>query len=305
MRKNSVKRKNTPEGQIEASAEPGRAESRSGIQSIEVGAPLLEVLAHAEDSMPLTALSAGAGMTASKAHRYLTSFIRVGLVEQDSDNGRYNLGPMARDVGLAALRRLDVVREAHRTMTALRDKLEENIVLSVWDEGAPAVVRVEENARALSVRVRLGARLPLLSSSTGQVYAAWMSPAIIAPYVEKELAVPDGPAAHIGLRSKQDVELMVAEVRRRGVSSVVSGVLEGISAVCAPVFRYPNTLAAALTVVGIGKLDTSIPGRVTDALRDAAAELSTRLGAEKSAPASALQESTNQTARHSKRHRDG
>lgn len=275
-----VKRKIKPKAENADSAEPRRPESRSGIQSIEVGAPLLEVLAHAEDAMPLSALSATAGMTASKAHRYLTSFIRVGLAEQDPDSGRYSLGPMARDVGLAALRRLDAVREAHRTMTALRDKLDENVVLSVWDEGAPAVVKVEENARALSVRVRLGARLPLLSSSTGQVYAAWMSPTIIAPYVAKELAVPDGPAARMGLRSKEDVERVLAEVRRQGVSSVVSGVLEGISATCAPVFRYPNTLAAALTVVGIGKLDTSIPGKVTDALRDAAAELSNRLGAE-------------------------
>ena len=257
-----------------------RGGSRNGIQSIEVGAPLLEVLAHADAAMPLSMLAAAAGMTSSKAHRYLTSFVRVGLIEQELRSGRYNLGPLGRVLGLSALRRLDAVREADQTMISLRDQLDENVVLSVWDEGAPAVVKVEENTRALSVRVRIGARLPLLTSSTGQVYAAWLSPAVIDPYIEKELAVPNGPAARLGYHTKTDIRPVLREVRRNGISCVIAGVLTGISAMCAPVFRSPNTLAAALTIVGIGELDTSDPGRISNALRAAAAELSERLGAE-------------------------
>ena len=257
-----------------------RGESRSGIQSIEVGAPLIEVLSRAETALTLSALSSGAGMSASKAHRYLTSFVRVGFVEQERESGKYNLGPMARSLGLAALRRLDAVREADRTMTSLRDHLNEHVVLSVWDAGAPAVVKVEENARALSLRVRIGARLPLLSSSTGLVYAAWMSPAVVKPFIERELLLADEHATRIGLTTMKDVEQRLDEVRSQGISRVVSGVVTGISAMCAPVFRYPNSLAAALTIVGIGELDTSIPGRVSTALIDAAIELSTRLGAE-------------------------
>eukprot|EP01036_Dinobryon_divergens_P045710 gene45710-61106_t len=61
-------------------AEPQRA----GIQSVEVGFSLLEVLANAGDALMLRDLAARAGMSAAKAHRYLVSFQRLGLVVQDT-----------------------------------------------------------------------------------------------------------------------------------------------------------------------------------------------------------------------------
>ncbi|MGV8893372.1 MAG: helix-turn-helix domain-containing protein [Burkholderiaceae bacterium] len=43
-------------------------------------------------SMMFKNIAAAAGMSASKARRYLVSLIRAGLVEQDSMTSRYNLG---------------------------------------------------------------------------------------------------------------------------------------------------------------------------------------------------------------------
>jgi DNA-binding IclR family transcriptional regulator len=253
---------------------------RNGIQSVEVGAVLLAVLAKADDGMALTTLAAAAGMAPSKAHRYLTSFMRAGLIERDLLTGQFNLGPLSRALGLAALRRQDPVREAGSVMAALRDELQENIVLSVWDEGAPAVIKVEENASALSVRVRIGARLPLLNSSTGQVYAAWLSPALTQAFIVQELAVNAESLGRMGLRTLDDVARRLEKVRRDGFSAVNSGVLAGIAAMAAPVFRYPDTLVAALTVVSIGQPSTQTRGRVRESLCAAAAELSARLGAQ-------------------------
>ena len=39
-------------------------------------------------------------MSAAKAHRYLVSFQRLGLVTQDSRTARYDLGPAALKLGL-------------------------------------------------------------------------------------------------------------------------------------------------------------------------------------------------------------
>lgn len=60
------------------------AESRRGIQSVEVGIPLLKALQEAQGPLTLTVLSEMARMPASKAHRYLASYARAGLVRQDS-----------------------------------------------------------------------------------------------------------------------------------------------------------------------------------------------------------------------------
>jgi len=58
-----------------------------GIQSIEVGGQLLLALAHHGRPMALKDLAREAGMTPAKAHPYLVSFIKLGLVEQDSGSG--------------------------------------------------------------------------------------------------------------------------------------------------------------------------------------------------------------------------
>ena len=79
---------------------------RAGIQSVEVGFSLLDVLANSGDALMLRDLAAKAGMSAAKAHRYLVSFQRLELVTQDAGSTRYDLGPAALKLGLASLSRL-------------------------------------------------------------------------------------------------------------------------------------------------------------------------------------------------------
>lgn len=81
-----------------ATVEPTK--QRQGIQSIEVGARLLRALAANGRSMMLRDVARNAGMPAAKAHRYLVSFMRMGLVEQDANTGRYDLGEFSLELGL-------------------------------------------------------------------------------------------------------------------------------------------------------------------------------------------------------------
>src|SRR5258706_93112 len=71
------------------------AKSPPGIQSVEVGGRLLRALIGSAGAMNLTPLAKAAKMPATKARRYLVSFIRLGLVAQDPQSGKYNLGPLA------------------------------------------------------------------------------------------------------------------------------------------------------------------------------------------------------------------
>lgn len=56
---------------------------RQGIQSVEVGFSLLRVIAANNRPMMLRDIAKGASMPAAKAHRYMVSFMRIGIVEQD------------------------------------------------------------------------------------------------------------------------------------------------------------------------------------------------------------------------------
>ena len=94
---------------------------RAGIQSVEVGFSLVEALTRSRGPLMLKDLAAEANMSAAKAHRYLVSFQRIGLVAQDERTSRYDLGPAAIKLGLAALARLDPVRLARERMPALME----------------------------------------------------------------------------------------------------------------------------------------------------------------------------------------
>ena len=110
---------------------------RSGIQSIEVGFRLLDVLTHEPRAMMLRDLAQRAGMSPAKAHRYLVSFLRLGLVSQDPVSGRYELGGFALQMGLARLARIDGVKLARIALTALRDRLDQTVGIAVWGNQGP------------------------------------------------------------------------------------------------------------------------------------------------------------------------
>ena len=94
---------------------------RRGIQSIEVGGALLAALEAHGAPMMLRDLAAAAGMSPAKAHPYLVSFGKLGLVEQDPLTGRYKLGPFALRLGLTALQGLNPLRAAVEVSARLAD----------------------------------------------------------------------------------------------------------------------------------------------------------------------------------------
>ena len=253
---------------------------RQGVQSVEQGARLLSVVAAAPLPMTLSAAAAAAGMVPSKAHRYLVSLARARLIEQNPVSGRYGIGPAALEIGLAALRRLDVARVGEQVIADLGDVVHETVVMTVWANHGPTIIRWADCARHVSLRVRLGSSVPLLTSSNGRVFLAWLPAVLTSPFIDAELAEVNGAAHRAGLRSPADVEHLAASVRRHGLAHVDGELEPGIAALSAPVFDYNGALAAALTLVGPhGGLDVAYNSVNARALVRAANELSSRLGA--------------------------
>ena len=149
---------------------------RAGIQSVEVGYGLLAALGAAPGPLMLRDLAAAAGMNAAKAHRYLVSFQRLGLVVQDLASNRYDLGPAALKLGLASISRLDSVKLARQRLPDLMSRIGHTLALAVWGNQGPTIVHWEESPRAITVSLRLGDVMPLLSSATGLCFSAFMAP---------------------------------------------------------------------------------------------------------------------------------
>lgn len=244
---------------------------RLGINSLEVGLRLARVLGEHALPLGLKDLAGRADMAPAKAHRYLVSLIRAGLAEQDRESGRYRLGPLALELGLAALGGMDVLKFGAEVIADLRGEIDETVLLAIWGNMGPVVARWEESTRPVATNVRAGWVMPLANSATGRLFAAYLPEAVTAPILKAEFART--PEAKRGYAERLE------EIRARGLSRVQGDLLRGVASVAAPVFDHGGGIVAVIAALGPqGGFDVSWDGAIATAVKRAARALSARLG---------------------------
>lgn len=236
-----------------------------GIQSIEVGGQLLRALAHHGRPMALKDLARDAGMPPAKAHPYLVSFGKLGLIEQEADSGRYGLGPLALQLGLISLQQHDPVRLAAPQVDAFAAATGHTAAIVVWGNRGPTVVQVAGAPTPVHVAMRHGTVMSLQGTASGQLFAAWLPRDEVAPLLDR----PADAA----------FEAALAEVRRRRLARAVEVSLPGVAALAAPVFDGRGTLVLTITTIGpSATFDSSWDGPLAASLQALADGLSRRLG---------------------------
>lgn len=252
---------------------------RQGIQSIEVGARLLRALAANGRSMMLRDLAKNAGMPAAKAHRYLVSFMRMGLVEQDANTGRYDLGGFSLELGLASLARLDPVRLAAPILEDLCEEIGETVALAMWGNHGATCVRWIEAGGPITVTLRTGVVLPLSTSATGRAFAAFYRSPYMKKLLDAELRAAAATAECAHSSMARELESLLEEIRLQGISRASGSLTPGINGFSAPVFDHSGRMVAAVTSLGtIGHFDMEWNSPLARRIKEAAAALSRRLG---------------------------
>jgi DNA-binding IclR family transcriptional regulator len=65
---------------------------------------------------------------------------------------------MARQIGIAALKSLDVVRFANTRLPQVRDELQQTAALAIWAYHSPTIIAVDEVRRPVMVSAHVGDR---------------------------------------------------------------------------------------------------------------------------------------------------
>ena len=281
-----------PEKTETALGREGEMAEQTGIQSVEVAARVLSALAEltATGTLPnLKTLAEHSGMPAAKAHRYVTSLMRSGLVEREPTNARYRLGAAARQIGIIALQGLDVTHVGIAHLPAIRDRLGYTVALAIWALHGPTIVLVEEVMASITVSTRVGQIMPILSSATGRVFGAWGPRSQTDVLIKRELDASPSSRPAATVKTASEAQSLFETIREQGIASVHGDLNPLISAVAVPVFDFRGALVAAICSLGpSAEFDVNLDGDLSRTMRQAGLEVSRSLGFQTAAAIPAL-----------------
>lgn len=245
------------------------------VQSVTIAMRILKALAEGGGMLALKDLAAATGMPRGKVHQYLTSLRASGIVAQEPESGRYQIGAAAVTIGLVGLARLSPIRQVHEKLRALRDRVNETVTAAIWGEMGPTIIAIEESDHLVTMNVRIGSVLPVLATAIGRTFLAYLAPGLTRRFVAAERR---GGAAG-KLPSEAELKGLLAEIRARRLSRARGALLAGVDAVAAPVFDYRGHIVAVICAVGRAEaMPTRWDGPVVHALTESANELSRQLG---------------------------
>jgi DNA-binding IclR family transcriptional regulator len=245
--------------------------SRRGIQSVEIGFRVLAALAAEPLPSTLGTVATRSGLSASQAHRYLASLIATGMAHQDPTSGRYDLGPQAIQVGLAALARTDVFAEADPMIAEFTRETGRTTLVAARGPLGPTIVRWHAGRRPVITSLTVGSVLPLLGSATGHAFLSFMSAEEAAGAIDQEKA-SDPRAGDI------DVAAIRARVRQAMSASVDELLIPGLRATAVPILDIQGRAALVATVMATPAFARKDDDSIVERLKSACQALTLRLG---------------------------
>ncbi|MGP5372582.1 IclR family transcriptional regulator [Psychrobacter alimentarius] len=208
--------------------------NQNGVQSLEIGLSILDVLIEYNEPMMLKDIAQVMQMHPAKCHRYLVSLIRKNYARKLSD-GRYGLGDRVN--ALAALghtgyNQSNILERLTHIANEIKDTLNCAVQIAKWFNEGPIIIHSVEPDSPISIITRIGSRMPLTTSATGQLFASYQPDAMIEPLVMAEWQTKD----KIELAAQwQHFTQLQTKIRTQGYATVTGDMLMGINAITIPV----------------------------------------------------------------------
>lgn len=251
------------------------------VQAVQRAVQVLKALAAAPQRLGVSDLADRLGVAKPTAHALLRTLEAEGLVSQDAESSKYQLGPGVVSLGNAYL---DSHQLRSRSIT-WADLLANRTDSAVW-------VGVLVNDHVLVVHHRLrpgetlhhletGASLPWNTCALGKAAVAFLPPADRELLLEGNLAKLTGA----GVDDPAELDRQMREVRAVGHASDAQEAMLGEASIAAPVFDNTGAVAGAIGVVGAVERILAAEGRDGRiiAVREIARSLSRDLGAPRNA----------------------
>jgi DNA-binding IclR family transcriptional regulator len=211
------------------------------------------------------------GLHKATTHRIMMTLLNHGFLERTVDGERFRLGLRMVELGLGALRGLDLRRAAFPYMQQLVERLDETCDLGVFDRGWILYVEVVHSEHSLTIAARVGRRLPAHCTASGRVFLAFLPPEVVEPVLNAPLTACTAKTITSPARLREELEA----TRQRGYALDDEEFEEGIRAVSAPVRDVDGNVIAALSMPGpTNRMPPERIPEIAEALVEAASAIS-------------------------------
>jgi IclR family transcriptional regulator, pca regulon regulatory protein len=238
----------------------GRATSRPGVQeiddprrgrfssSLQAGLAILNCFDAAKPVLGIAQLAEELSMSRSTTHRYASTLVALGYLEQDQAR-RYRLAPRVADMGMSVLDSMPLRGKARGHLQELREQTGRTASLAVLDgEDVRYVERLRgwrRGQHTADFDIGAGARLPAVCTAMGKVLLAGLTDA------EREEAIsalkltrrgPNGPTSKKALREELE------KVRAEGIAVGDEEYGHGVRTIAAPVTGPDGAVVASVGI---------------------------------------------------------
>lgn len=260
---------------IEREPQEERTGGQRSIQSVDRAFDLLEVLAASRGELPLKEISQRVGLSKSTCHGLLATMERRGYVGQTA-SGAYTLGLRLTELGVQAVNRLDLRREAKEALRRLSTELQETVHLVTLQGTDVVYIDKIESQHSIRMVTQIGSRFPAWCTGVGKAVLANL------PQIRLEkllLGVELQPRTTHTITDKERFREHLAQVRRQGFAIDDEEFDIGLRCLAAPIFDHTHACVGALSVSGPSvRMGPNRLALMISAVKQAAAEVSRRMG---------------------------
>lgn len=250
------------------------AEAKSySAPALEKGLDILEALCRAEHPLTQKDIAQRLGRSVGEIYRMLACLVNRNYVAP-VDEGTYGITTKLFELSHINPPTHRLLFEATPIMQRLASELDQSCHLTVYGQGKQVVLCKVDTPSGMGFAVRAGAELDVLISASGRVLLAFQDEETQKLWIEQSLQRRPEQA-------NAQLDNILESIRTAGYESIPSVQVRGLYAVSFPILDTQGRAIAALTVPYAERLDQnqrkSIP-EVTEALRQAAQTLSSRVG---------------------------
>jgi IclR family pca regulon transcriptional regulator len=150
--------------------------NRKYSQSLERGLAVLGCFTPEHPVLGITAIADKLGMSKSTTHRYASTLVALGYLEQGPASPKYHLGLRAADLGLSALNSMGLREHAHSHLEELRRRSSYTVNLAVLEGSEIRLLDCVRSVRSeqakIDLELRPGSTLPAYCTAIGKLLLA-------------------------------------------------------------------------------------------------------------------------------------